>query len=59
MSGQLPIDRVREAQDAPRIYEDHRQRYSEKQAKLRDIGTIPPDADTDEVASAREDDTDA
>ena len=34
MSGKLPIDRVRAAEDAPRIYEEHKQRFTEKQAKL-------------------------
>lgn len=38
MPGKLPIDRVRAAEDAPRVYEDHKQRLTEKQAKLR-IGT--------------------
>jgi hypothetical protein len=34
MSGKLPIDRVREARDAPEIYEDNRERLTQKEAKL-------------------------
>lgn len=44
MSGKLPIDRVREAEDAPRIHDEHRQRFSEKQAKLRDLASTPANA---------------
>jgi hypothetical protein len=43
MPGKLPIDRVREGEDAPRVYEDHKQRFSEKQAKLRAMGSTPSD----------------
>jgi len=43
MSGKLPIDRARAGEDAPRIYEDHKQRFTEKQAKLRDGSSIPTD----------------
>jgi len=45
MPGKLPIDRVRAAEDAPRIYEDHKQRFTEKQAKLR-ASEAPPESDT-------------
>ena len=52
MPGKLPIDRVRAAEDAPRIYEDHKQRFTEKQAKLR-AGDAPSEAvDTSAGASA-------
>lgn len=51
MPGKLPIDRVREAQDAPKIYDEHRERFAERQAALRDA-----DAD-DRVAGARPDAT--
>ena len=34
MSGKLPIDRVREAQDARQIYDEHRERLSEHRARL-------------------------
>jgi len=34
MSGKLPIDRVREAMDAPRIYEEHREKLTRKNAAL-------------------------
>ncbi|HUP62572.1 MAG TPA: hypothetical protein VNA69_19370 [Thermoanaerobaculia bacterium] len=34
MSGKLPIDRVREARDAPSVYDDHRERFTRKRAKL-------------------------
>jgi hypothetical protein len=34
MSGKLPIDRAREAADAPRIYELEKQRFTEQQAEL-------------------------
>ena len=48
MPGKLPIDRVRAAEDAPRIYEDHKQRFTEKHAKLRtgnaSAGDAPPEA---------------
>jgi predicted phage gp36 major capsid-like protein len=48
MPGKLPIDRVREArQNAPKIFDEHRERFSERQAELRDA-----DAD-DPVAGAR------
>ena len=41
MSGKLPIDRVREAEDAPRIYERDKRRYSEEQAALRRTAEQP------------------
>lgn len=34
MPGKLPIDRVREKEQAPKIIEQEKQRYAEKQAKL-------------------------
>ncbi len=34
MPGKLPIDRVREQEQAPKIIEREKQRYAEKQAKL-------------------------
>lgn len=40
MSGKLPIDRVREAQDAPAIYDEHRERFAEKQAKLQQTDQV-------------------
>lgn len=43
MSGKLPIDRAREGENAPRIYEDNKRRFTEKQAKLRDLSSIPAD----------------
>jgi hypothetical protein len=48
MSGKLPIDRVREAQDAPAVYEEHRERFAQKQARLehtneRAEGERPPE----------------
>ena len=36
MPGKLPIDPVRAAEDAPRIYMEEKQRFAMKQAKLRD-----------------------
>jgi hypothetical protein len=36
MSGKLPIDRAREAQDDPPIYDEHRERFREHEAALRD-----------------------
>lgn len=45
MSGKLPIDRVNEAEDAPKIYDEHRERFAEQQARLRDAD--------DPVAGAR------
>jgi hypothetical protein len=37
MSGKLPIDRVREAQDAPRVYELDKRQHTEEQARLRAV----------------------
>ncbi len=56
MPGKLPIDRVRAAEDAPRIYAEEKQRFAQKQAKLRD-GSQPPlhDATPTEAAAVRED----
>jgi hypothetical protein len=51
MSGKLPIDRVREAQDAPRIYELEKQQYTEQQADLREVARThesDPEQDTTE-----------
>lgn len=47
MPGKLPIDRAREARDAPKIYDEHRQRFAEREAALRDAddpvaGARPP-----------------
>lgn len=60
MSGKRPIDRVREAADAPRIYELEKQRFTEQQAELnhegapgRDAAGPPPDQ-----ANGREHDRD-
>lgn len=62
MSGKLPIDRVREAEDAPKVYADHRQRFAEQQARLRDQSgqeaagpadaAPPPAADPEEGTDA-------
>ena len=48
MSGKLPIDRAREAQDAPAIYDEHRERLTQKQARLEranlpEEGERPPE----------------
>ena len=40
MSGKLPIDRVREAQDAPALYDEHRERFAQKQAKLEQTNEL-------------------
>jgi hypothetical protein len=40
MSGKLPIDRAREAQDAPAIYDEHRERFAQKQAKLANTNDL-------------------
>jgi hypothetical protein len=63
MSGKLPIDRAREAQDAPAIYDEHRERFAQKQAKLANTNDIaegerPPEdasrvADPGEIPPAR------
>jgi hypothetical protein len=56
MSGKLPIDRAREAQDAPAIYDEHRERFAQKQAKLANTNDIAegerPPEDTSRVADA-------
>jgi hypothetical protein len=36
MSGKLPIDRVREARKAPRIFVEHSERLAQQEAELRD-----------------------
>ena len=65
MSGKLPIDRVREAEDAPRVYQDHKQRLAQDEARLRQLGSSPvdldalrstPDTDDNDDATARADD---
>lgn len=44
MPGKLPIDRVREKEQAPKIIEQEKQRYAEKQAKLdRENKPLPHD----------------
>jgi hypothetical protein len=45
MSGKLPIDRVREARKAPRIFVEHSERLAQQEAELRDAD--------DPVAGAR------
>ncbi len=35
MPGKLPIDRMRAAMDAPRIYKREKEKFTKKQAKLR------------------------
>jgi hypothetical protein len=56
MSGKLPIDRVREAREAPKIYREHSQRLAEQEAELRDAddpvaGARPPAPDTTDDAA--------
>lgn len=57
MPGKLPIDRVRETRQAPKIYLEHSERLAEQEAKLRDAddpiaGARPPASDsTDDPAS--------
>ncbi|CAN5601451.1 hypothetical protein BH23CHL8_BH23CHL8_13900 [soil metagenome] len=52
MPGKLPIDRVREAQDAPKVYDEHRERFASHQAELRDaddpVSGARPDTVTDD-----------
>ena len=54
MPGKLPIDRVRESQDAPKIYDEHRERFAQRQAELRDaddpVAGARPDATSPETA---------
>lgn len=42
MAGKLPIDRVREARDAPKIYDEHRERFAEHEAAIRDERAAGP-----------------
>jgi len=47
MSGKLPIDRVREARKAPKIFVEHSERLAQQEAELRDAdapvaGARPP-----------------
>lgn len=61
MSGKLPIDRVREARKAPKIYVEHSERLAQQEAELRDAddpvaGARPPapeatDDSTDEPSA--------
>ncbi len=56
MPGKLPIDRVRAAEDAPRIYAEEKQRFARKEAKLRDGSQLPlHDATLTEAAAVRQD----
>jgi hypothetical protein len=53
MSGQLPIDRARERQDAPKIYDEHRERFAEHEAARREAddpvsGARPPAPEQEE-----------
>ncbi len=41
MSGKLPIDRVREAQDAPAIYDEHGERFARERAALQATDQVP------------------
>ena len=59
MSGRPPIDRVREAEDAPRIYEEHKQRFTERQARLRDVATTPQEIPATPAADDRTEGDDA
>ena len=58
MSGKLPIDRVREAQDAPAVYDEHRERFARKQAKLEQTNElaegerVPASTGTDDEAES-------
>ena len=60
MSGKLPIDRVREAMDAPRIYDEHREKLTRKDAALsRAVDPAegerqPPSPDTEEDDPSRD-----
>lgn len=50
MSGKLPIDRVREARKAPKIFVEHSERLAQQEAELRDAddpvaGARPPASD--------------
>lgn len=57
MPGKLPIDRVRETRQAPKIYLEHSERLAKQEAELRDAqdpvaGARPPASDsTDDSAS--------
>lgn len=41
MSGKLPIDRVREAQDAPATCDEHRERFAQERAALQETHQVP------------------
>ncbi len=62
MSGKLPIDRVREARKAPKIYVEHSERLAQQEAELRDAddpvaGARPQASDPTDFASEPTDDT--
>lgn len=40
MTGKLPIDRLREATDAPRIHDEHREKFTQKQATLEQTNDL-------------------
>ncbi len=50
MSGKLPIDRVRETRQSPKVFLEHSERLAQQEAELRDAddpvsGARPPAAD--------------
>lgn len=54
MAGKLPIDRVRDAEDAPRLYERDKRRFTEKQATLQQADGAPDAADAATPETSRE-----
>ncbi len=57
MPGKLPIDRVRAAEHALRIYEQDKQRLTEQQATLRDREQpLDGEVDAPAVGAGRESD---
>jgi hypothetical protein len=64
MPGKLPIDRVRETRQAPKIYLEHSERLAQQEAKLRDAddpiaGARPPASDSTDDPARESSRTDA
>jgi hypothetical protein len=64
MPGKLPIDRVREARKAPKIFVEHSERLTQQEAELRDAddpvaGARPPAPDATDDSADEPSGTDA
>ena len=55
MSGKLPIDRVREAEHAPKLLEQNKRGLAEEQARLREAAPAAPARPNDTAPGRTED----